>query len=67
MNIPERITALREVSVSADYILGLPKNLKYPERKKAPERRCTRKDTTPVLFTKGELYCYAVIFGLKSK
>lgn len=38
MNIPERITALREVSVSADYILGLPKNLKYPERKKAPER-----------------------------
>ena len=28
-------------------------------------RRCTRKDTTPVLFAKGELYCFAVIFGLR--
>ena len=31
--------------------------------KKTTLRRCTRKDTTPVLFAKGELYCFAVIFG----
>ncbi|MEE0898415.1 MAG: hypothetical protein U0L88_12420 [Acutalibacteraceae bacterium] len=34
-------------------------------KKKAMLRRCTRKDTTPVLFAKGELYCCAVIFGYR--
>ena len=26
---------------------------------------CTRKDTTPVLFAYGELYCGAVLFGYR--
>ena len=29
------------------------------------QRRCVPKDTTPTLFAFGELYCYAVIFGLR--
>ena len=34
--------------------------------KKVRFRRCTRKDTTPVLFAFGEFYCFAVIFELRS-
>ena len=40
----------------------------FKQRKEAKNlcgRRCVPKDTTPTLFAFGELYCYAVIFGLR--
>ena len=36
-----------------------------PKQEEFIRRRCTRKDTTPVLFAFGELYCFAVIFGYR--
>ena len=37
----------------------------HRQTKTAPIWRCVPKDTTPTLFACGELYCYAVVFGLR--
>ena len=40
------------------------KSIKGIHKEPHPRRRCVPKDTTPILFAFGALYCFAVIFGL---